>query len=47
MKAVKVLAIVLIAMFSYNAVSAQTMHHKKHFKRHHHRVVKHHHIVRH
>jgi len=39
MKALKVLAIVLSAMFSYSAVSAQSVHHKMHRMRHH--IVKH------
>jgi hypothetical protein len=41
MKALKLLTITLLAIFSYGAVSAQSMHHKKHFKRHH--VVRRHH----
>jgi hypothetical protein len=41
MKALKVLAIVLLASFSYTAVSAQVMHHKMHRKMHH----KKHHVV--
>ena len=40
MKSLKVLAIVLVAVFSYTAVSAQTMHHHR-VKHHHHRM--HHH----
>jgi len=41
MKSLKVLAIVLLAMFSFSAVNAQVVHHKKaphkmHHKRHHH-----------
>lgn len=34
MKAVKILSILLLAIFGYSAVSAQTIHHKWH-KRHH------------
>jgi hypothetical protein len=38
MKAIKVLAIIMLATFSYTAVSAQTMHrHIKHRKHHWHR----------
>jgi hypothetical protein len=37
MKAVKVLAIVLLAVFSYTAVQAQVPTHK-HMKRHHHHM---------
>jgi len=40
MKALKVLAFVLLAVFSYSAVNAQP-HHKRHYKRHH-RIVRHH-----
>jgi len=39
MKASKVLVVMLLAMFSYCAVSAQPVHHKHH-KRHH--VIRHH-----
>jgi len=44
MKAVKVLVIVLLAMFSLSAVNAQPVHHKKgHHKKHmHHKTHKHH-----
>jgi hypothetical protein len=41
MKALKVLIIVLLATFSYSALSAQSVHHKRYHKRHH--VAKHHH----
>jgi len=47
MKALKVLIIILLATFSFQAVNAQVHHryHKKHHKviRKHHRIVKHHH----
>jgi len=43
MKAFKVLSIMLLAMFSYAAVNAQPVHHKKHHKKHH--VKKHHPVV--
>jgi|GEM_PF-1495491 len=45
MKTLKVLAILLLATFSFQAVNAQTKHrHKRHhsIKRHHHRIKKHH-----
>ena len=44
MKAVKVLVVVLLAMFSFGAVNAQPVHHKKaHHKKHmHHKTHKHH-----
>jgi hypothetical protein len=42
MKALKPLAILLLAIFSYGAVSAQPRHEKKHYKKHH-VVVKHRH----
>ena len=43
MKALKVLVIVLLATFSFQAVNAQVRHHKRHHKivRHHHRIKKH------
>ncbi len=44
MKALKVLVIILLATFSYQAVNAQTMHHKKQFKSHH-RIL-HRHVAR-
>jgi len=34
MKALKVLTIMLLAIFSYSAVSAKPVHHKKHYKKH-------------
>jgi len=40
MKAAKILAIVMLAVFSYSAVNAQ-VHHKPHHKRHWHRKHKH------
>lgn len=43
MKALKVLAIILLATFSFQAASAQ-VHHKRHHKRYHH---KHRRVVRH
>jgi hypothetical protein len=42
MKALKVFAILLLAMFSYSAVNAQTVHHRYHKR---HRVIRHHHHV--
>lgn len=45
MKTLKLLMIILLASFSYQAVNAQTsQHHKRHhsIKRHHHIVKKHH-----
>jgi len=41
MKTLKILAIVLLATFSYTAVSAQTPPHHKRVRHHHHRM--HHH----
>jgi hypothetical protein len=44
MKALKVLAVVLLASFTYTAASAQ-VHHRRHYKKHHrHVVVRHHHM---
>jgi len=45
MKTLKILAIVLLATFSYQAANAQSVHqHKRHhsIKRHHHMLKKHH-----
>ncbi len=48
MKPVKVLVIILLAMFSFSAVNAQVRHRKVHHKRYvKHRHVKHHRVVRH
>jgi len=38
MKSLKALAIVMVALFSYTAVSAAPVHHHHHIKRHHHRI---------
>jgi hypothetical protein len=38
MKSLKVLAIAMVALFSYTAVSAAPTHHHHHMKRHHHRM---------
>ncbi|WP_262713293.1 hypothetical protein [Mucilaginibacter frigoritolerans] len=43
MKAFKVLAIVLLAAFSFTAASARPVHHKKHYHRKHRPVVAKHH----
>ena len=48
MKALKVFVIILLATFSYQAVNAETIHHKRravHHKKHH--VKRHHHVVKH
>jgi len=45
MKSLKVLVIVLLAMFSFSAVNAQVAHHKKVYHKHHrkvHHAKKHH-----
>lgn len=42
MKALKVSAIAMIALFVYGSASAQ-VHHKHHVKKVHHRVIRHHH----
>jgi hypothetical protein len=45
MKSLKVLVIVLLAMFSFSAVNAQGVHHKKVYHKHHrkvHHAKKHH-----
>lgn len=43
MKALRVLAIILLATFSYQVVNAQAVHHKRHhsIKRHHHMLKRH------
>ena len=38
MKSLKVLVIVLLAMFSFSAANAQVVHHKKVHHKHHHKV---------
>lgn len=38
MKSLKVFVIVLLAMFSFSAVNAQVVHHKKVHHKHHHKV---------
>ncbi|HEY0177894.1 MAG TPA: hypothetical protein VGC08_16040 [Pedobacter sp.] len=44
MKSLKVLlSFILLAAFSVTAVSAQPIHHRKHYKRHHHVIVRHRH----
>jgi hypothetical protein len=42
MKILKVLTIMLLAIFSFSAVSAKPVHHKKHYKKHY-AAKKHHH----
>ena len=42
MKTLKVLLVVMLAAFSYTAVSAQGVHHKKHHHHHHHMTANHH-----
>ncbi|SHN31955.1 hypothetical protein [Mucilaginibacter sp. OK098] len=41
MKSLKVLAIGLLAMFSFSAVNAQVTHHKKVYHKHHHKMHRH------
>jgi len=45
MKSLKVLAVVLLAMFSFSTVNAQVVHHKRARNRMHHK--RHHHVKRH